>query len=127
MSSRRLEEVNKTSRLSDNISISIYKSPDVVIFTPQLIEGGQKLTKNHVKRIAVEGKPVVVVEKEVEEVVEEEGVEMTPLEKYFELKKKLNIAEYSSLVEVEGNEEVYREEIVVCTVQSQDLSIVEQL
>ena len=102
MSSRRLEEVNKTSRLSDNISISIYKSPDVVIFTPQLIEGGQKLTKNHVKRIAVEGKLVVVAEKEVEveEVVEEEGLEMTPLEKYFELKKKLNIAEYSSFVKV---------------------------
>lgn len=83
-----------SSRLSNFTKISVYSSPDVVIFSPVFFLG-PKLKKNHVKRIAVQGKDItnpisegsaVIAIPEVSEVED-----LTPLEKYLNLKKTFNL------------------------------------
>ena len=49
---------NRSSRLSDNIKVSVYRSPSVVVQKAEIITSGPKLSKNHVLRVAVEGKVI---------------------------------------------------------------------
>lgn len=42
----------------DNIKVSVYRSPDVIIKDRELITDGPKLQKQHVLRVGVEGRPV---------------------------------------------------------------------
>lgn len=49
---------NRSRRLGDNIKISVYRSPDVVVKKAETITSGPKLSKHHILRIPVEGKVV---------------------------------------------------------------------
>lgn len=49
---------NRSSRLSDNIKVSVYRSPSVIVKKAEVITSGPKLSKNHVMRVAVEGKTI---------------------------------------------------------------------
>jgi hypothetical protein len=48
----------KSKRLGDNIKISVYRSPDVIVKKVETITSGPKLTKQHILRVAAEGKIV---------------------------------------------------------------------
>jgi hypothetical protein len=49
---------SRSKRLGDNIKISVYRSPDVIVKKAETITSGPKLTKHHILRIAAEGKVV---------------------------------------------------------------------
>lgn len=49
---------NRSKRLGDNIKISVYRSPDVIIKKAETITSGPKLSKQHILRVPTEGKIV---------------------------------------------------------------------
>ena len=44
--------------LGEGIKVSVYRSPDVVIREPEMMDEGPKLSKDHVLRVSVKGKHI---------------------------------------------------------------------